>query len=229
MNELIEPVIDEVEAPSESTIETELELEPGPAVADADANEVSPDDFDTDDTDELKLKRIAAAEKLVRFWSRKLELAKLRAKAAKSNWENACGELQRVIRDETDPEPNLFNRDDDDDGDDEENEDEEIEEEPAPGGGPSASGGAASGGEEAWRVVKLAAISLAPAIVDKLAAAGIDTVGALSDYLKPNNSGFCKQLTDIAGVGEKKAEQIEAALDQFWVDRAMPKHGEESA
>lgn len=220
--ELIEPVIDEVEAPPESTIETELELEPGPAASvadDTDANEVSPADFDSDDTDELKLKRIADAEKRVRFWSRKLEMAKLRAKAAKAEWENACGELQRVIRDETDPEPNLFNRDDDD-GDDEENEDEEIEEEPAPAGGPSGSG------EEAWRVVKLAAISLAPAIVDKLAAAGIDTVGALSDYLKPNNSGFCKRLTDIAGVGEKKAEQIEAALDQWWVSRAMSKHGE---
>ncbi len=214
--ELIEPAIDEVET-HESTSETELE--PGPAADDgADDYESPAEESQAEDTDdELKLKRIGAAEKRVRYWGRKLELAKLRAKAAKAEWENACGELQRVIRDEIDPEPNLFNSTDDDDEeeDSEEDSDEEVEEEPAPSG--------ALAGEE-WRSVKLAAISLAPAIVEKLAAAGIDTVGTLSDYLTPNDSGFCKRLTDIAGVGEKKAEQIEAALDQFWSTR-----GKESA
>ncbi len=47
--------------------------------------------------------------------------------------------------------------------------------------------------------------------------AGITTLGKLADFT------FDHRLTDIAGLGKGKAEQIEAALDKWWAKHPQPK------
>jgi hypothetical protein len=68
-----------------------------------------------------------------------------------------------------------------------------------------------------WRDVPLSDVLsgyVTQTVADKLADAEIKTVGELSDYLKK-----CK-LTDIAGIGNAKAEAIERALERFWEVRS---------
>jgi hypothetical protein len=67
---------------------------------------------------------------------------------------------------------------------------------------------------EAWRetaVDVLTSHGLPGAIAEKLDDAGFHTIGDLADWTTANNS-----LTAIAGVGLKKAEKIEQALESFW-------------
>ncbi len=74
--------------------------------------------------------------------------------------------------------------------------------------------------DDTWRAVPLASLSLPAGIVAKLAAVGIGTVGELADYQEPDkNTGWTKQLTDIAGIGKGAAEKIGAATEQFWSER----------
>lgn len=56
------------------------------------------------------------------------------------------------------------------------------------------------------------------AIVAKLAENGIETIGQMVDYQKPSESGWCKAITDIKGIGKGKAEKIENALETFWAE-----------
>jgi hypothetical protein len=67
-----------------------------------------------------------------------------------------------------------------------------------------------------WRQVSLATAlqgHVTEKMLEKLAEADLKTVGELGDFCKAN------RLTDIKGVGEKKAEEIEKALEQFWAER----------
>lgn len=73
------------------------------------------------------------------------------------------------------------------------------------------------GGEESdgWRSVSIDDLGLPPSLAEKLRenpGKTIATVGDLSDW----TSKF--QITDIKGVGDKKAEVVESALDSFWED-----------
>lgn len=90
---------------------------------------------------------------------------------------------------------------------------------PAPGGGDGA-----PPGDDSWRQVLLFTLGIAEELprptVGALAEAGIKTVGDLADFTRPDPSGHCKRLIDVPGIGEKKAEQVEAALDAFWSMRA---------
>lgn len=79
--------------------------------------------------------------------------------------------------------------------------------------------------DESWRSLDIGGLNLKAAVQDKLRSAGIDTIGGLSDYLKPNAAGFVKRLTDLPGIGQAKAEAIEEALMGFWASRAMDADG----
>jgi len=68
--------------------------------------------------------------------------------------------------------------------------------------------------DESWKTVSLHDLTMPGTTAQKLAEAEIRTVGDLSAWTE---SG--KLLTDIKGVGEKAAEKIEAALDEFWGSR----------
>jgi hypothetical protein len=77
--------------------------------------------------------------------------------------------------------------------------------------------------DQDWRDVELVdALGGQPGVtgslLEKLAEAELRTVGQLSDYL--NADGGRQRLTDIKGVGAKKAEAIEEALAAFWARRA---------
>ena len=77
---------------------------------------------------------------------------------------------------------------------------------------------AAETSDETWREVPIDTLSLecglSESIVNKLVEAEITTIGKLADWTKSE-----KRLTDIAGIGGAKAEQIEAAMDKFWGSR----------
>ncbi len=64
---------------------------------------------------------------------------------------------------------------------------------------------------EAWRAIPVGELDLSETNVIALNQADLCTIGNLADYL---NSG--KKLTDVPKVGEKKAEAIQEALDNFW-------------
>ena len=51
---------------------------------------------------------------------------------------------------------------------------------------------------------------------ERLAEAGIETIGGMLEFTKPGEGGYCKTLTDIKGIGTGKAEKIENALEEFW-------------
>lgn len=75
----------------------------------------------------------------------------------------------------------------------------------------------AEAGED-WRSVSLAdAIGAAVTIsvLECLAEAQLRTVGELADFTCQS------QLTDVAGIGQAKAEQIEQALEAFWAARKI--------
>lgn len=71
-------------------------------------------------------------------------------------------------------------------------------------------------GENAWREVLLveALQGVPSSILAKLAEAGLTTVGQMADFTQS------ERLVDVPGIGQAKAEQIEAALESFWARRA---------
>jgi len=77
---------------------------------------------------------------------------------------------------------------------------------------------------DAWRSYRFddpkhfPALASQKAIVAKLAENGIETIGQMVDFQKPSESGWCKAITDIKGIGKGKAEKIELALETFWAE-----------
>lgn len=69
--------------------------------------------------------------------------------------------------------------------------------------------------DDSWRSVELTSLDLSAGILAILAESGFATVGQIADHTA---SG--KRLTDIAKVGEAKAEKIEQALEGFWASRS---------
>jgi len=77
----------------------------------------------------------------------------------------------------------------------------------------------AVGTSDAWRETSIDDLDLAETAKEKLRSAGIDTVGALADWVAPNKAGFCRRLTDLDGVGAATADKIDEALVAFWATR----------
>lgn len=70
---------------------------------------------------------------------------------------------------------------------------------------------------EAWRDDLISSLNLSTGTQAAMVDAGIKTIGDLSDWTA---SG--KQLTDIPGIGEGKAEKINLALDAYWASNPTP-------
>ncbi len=69
--------------------------------------------------------------------------------------------------------------------------------------------------DESWRTIHLSELTdpiIKPAVLAKLANAGIETIGEMAD--KTASDKF--DLTDVQGIGDKAAEDIHAALEAFW-------------
>lgn len=80
---------------------------------------------------------------------------------------------------------------------------------------------------EAWRDETIASLvekyGLSEKTCDLMDEAGVRTIGALADWNRESN-----RLTDIPGIGQAKATEIEEVMDQFWADwqkRDVPKSG----
>lgn len=76
---------------------------------------------------------------------------------------------------------------------------------------------AAADEPDGWQDVPLSeALAGVPAsVIEALAEANLTTVGELADWIAAD--GGRHRLTDIKGIGEAKAEQIQQALEAFWV------------
>lgn len=134
------------------------------------------------------------------------EDAKERAKTAKTNYESAQDHLQRVIarvRSTDHSELPLFEQPPRPDADaslvDVQRVDDEL--------------------DNSWREVPLGDVlaGLGPKVLASFHEANLVTMGDLSAYMEPSATGFAKKLTDLAGIGNAKAEKIEKALEDFWV------------
>jgi hypothetical protein len=71
--------------------------------------------------------------------------------------------------------------------------------------------------DESWRLVPVAVLEgfgLSVGVTAKLKDAGLYSIGSIADW-----TAFGKRLTDIAGIGEAKADAIESALAGFWEAR----------
>ena len=49
-------------------------------------------------------------------------------------------------------------------------------------------------------------------MADILGSNGIDTLGKIGDYVKPNGNGYCKDFKDISGIGPKRSNKSETLL-----------------
>lgn len=72
---------------------------------------------------------------------------------------------------------------------------------------------------EAWRDETITSLvhryGFSEKTADLLDEAGIRTIGSLADWNRERN-----RLTDIPGIGQAKATEIEEIMDQFWSDQA---------
>lgn len=71
--------------------------------------------------------------------------------------------------------------------------------------------------DESWREVEISSLDIADSLATKLYESSIETIGDLTDW---QSSG--KQLTDIKGVGQAKADKIADAMEAFW--KANPQY-----
>lgn len=72
--------------------------------------------------------------------------------------------------------------------------------------------------DDSWKVIEVAELGrhgLSDGVITKLYDAGMSTLGAMANW---SSSG--KRLTDLPGIGESKAAEIEDALESFWIARA---------
>lgn len=68
--------------------------------------------------------------------------------------------------------------------------------------------------DESWKVIEVSELcrhGLSDGLISKLYDAGMITLGAMANW---SRSG--RQLTDLAGIGESKAAEIDEALASFW-------------
>jgi len=89
---------------------------------------------------------------------------------------------------------------------------------PAPAAGPKPTS-PSTDPADSWRADDVAVLDVPVGVKEKLRAAGIDTIGALSDFVAPSKGGYCKRYSDIDGVGAATAEKIEEAMMRYWETR----------
>ena len=74
----------------------------------------------------------------------------------------------------------------------------------------------ATKGDDAWRNVPIADLGLKAKVLAALADVGISNIGGISDWSAK------KPLTDIKGIGEAKALDIDEALTRYWKEHPQP-------
>lgn len=139
--------------------------------------------------------KIAAMNKDVAKAAREAHAASENAKAKKKAWEARVAELQSAIVAAEEPPPMpLFDA--------------------KPG-----TNGEYHPADDSWRAETLAEAlkDVSEAVIAKLHAANLHTVGELADFTAAD--GGRKRITDVPGIGGATAEKIDAALEAFWKRR----------
>lgn len=75
---------------------------------------------------------------------------------------------------------------------------------------------------DAWRLVPLVDLDMPASVAAMLEDARLPTLGALADYTRAG-----KLLTDIKGIGQAKADQIEDATAAYWAANPMPSESDD--
>ena len=86
---------------------------------------------------------------------------------------------------------------------------------PKPAAKPGPKPKKAAAPDEVWRADIIPDLDLAPSIVEKLAEAGLHTIGDLADW-----SAGGRLLQDIDGIGEAAAVKIDDAMTKYWSARS---------
>lgn len=192
---------------------TDEELE----AMDEDADEIEPIKTNLDaDGEPLPAKTVEqsdAEDKLARIISLNAEVSLLHhahliaaesAKEKKKAWESASERLQSTIRGFSERYP-LFDRE----------KPQESSSEPAK-----------AVADESWREVDidiLVSHGLSESIAEKLEENGIATIGDLADLTREHGDRW---RSELKGIGEAKAEKIDAAFSAFWA--ANPQHSDKT-
>jgi DNA-directed RNA polymerase alpha subunit len=71
---------------------------------------------------------------------------------------------------------------------------------------------------EAWRSVALAELTTNGRVLNALSGAKLFTLGELTDWQNDTD----RLLTDIKGIGEKAAEELQQAIDEYWAKNPLP-------
>lgn len=68
--------------------------------------------------------------------------------------------------------------------------------------------------DDSWRSISVDDLDIPKSLKEKLKEQDFETVGHIADFTSKG-----KNLTDIKGVGEKKAEQLQDAMEKLWASR----------
>lgn len=68
--------------------------------------------------------------------------------------------------------------------------------------------------DDSWRGISVDDLDIPKSLKEKLKEQDFETVGHIADFTSKG-----KNLTDIKGVGEKKAEQLQDAMEKLWASR----------
>lgn len=69
--------------------------------------------------------------------------------------------------------------------------------------------------DDSWREISVDELDLPKSLKEKLKEQDFETVGHIADFTSKG-----KNLTDIRGIGEKKADQLQDALEKVWASRS---------
>lgn len=157
---------------------------------------------------EIAEAEVADADEAVADAETELAAAKKVLKEAESAKDAAVERMRKIVREnpEKNPLPLFAKRE------------EPAALPPAPATGPKPTS-PSTDPADSWRADDVAVLDVASGVKEKLRAAGIDTIGALSDFVAPSKGGYCKRYSDIDGVGAATAEKIEEAMMRYWETR----------
>jgi hypothetical protein len=150
------------------------------------------------------LKAIRDAEAALLDAEESYEDARIAAREAKATKEKLRKKLHTIIQEETGLEPTLW-----------QNTNGTAAERKSKEAVKDAADANASASDEETRKTSLESLGLAKGLVAKLAGAGISTLGDYYDYVKVNEHGWGKRITDIKGIGKGAVDKIEAAVLEY--------------
>jgi hypothetical protein len=188
-----------LQAPTFAGVET---VGPAPSANGTSSPEPSANGSSVDES----LQAIAAAERALEEAEEKCEDLKVDYREARAAKEKARKKLHEIIREETGLEPTLFNQ--------RRNGKTPAETATSAAIEQTAESKATASDDEVRRT-PMKSLGLPKGIIEKLGGAGVTTLGDYYDFVKVNEQGWGKRITDISGIGKAAVDKIEAAVLEY--------------